>query len=755
MSVATFDTEAFSYAGWNFDTARQRWHGPPGAQKPGLPAVGAAVYWEHPSARVLCLSYDLRDGLGIRRWRPNWALPIDLIAYLLEGRPIEAHNAMFEFLAAHHDLTLRHGFPQIPLRQLRCSMATARVNGLPPKLEKLGEALALPIQKDKEGGKLMDVFSKPRNPTKADVRLRIYPEDDPERFDRYHTYCDFDVASEMAASDDPRMEPMTPEELELWFINQEMNWLGLGVDRAGVENCICIIEQAFDRYGKEMRVLTGGIGPNQVGVLRDWIEAQGVPIANLQEETIKAALARPNLPALAQRALEIRASIGSASVKKLYALQRQLCADSRVRDVLVHHGARTGRITAMGPQPLNLPKIGPKLATCVQCRQPYKPAHTACPWCHAPVSPTPKLGWKPDMVDHVLDIAASRSLPLIEYYFGDAMKAVVGCIRGLFQEDEDHEMVASDYTAIEAVITAELAGEQWRIDAFTNNEPIYLLSASRITGTPVAQYLAYAEAHGEHHPDRKTGKVAELSMGFGGGLGAWRKREEKEGIPPDRYSDDEIGQIVRAWRAASPGIVELWGGQGRGWPGNWNYRSEYFGLEGCFVQAILNPGRTYSYAGIGFYMRGDCLIMRLLSGREIKYPEPRLFTQGPSDRRPGEYLITYMQWRTAGIKGSEGWVRETIYGGKIMENLAQSISADITRTAIRRLRDAGYAIVLQVYDQIVCRVPRQPPCPARSDPQIIEVERILALPIDWARSPGGRPWPIRASDGWRSPRYQS
>ena len=86
------------------------------------------------------------------------------------------------------------------------------------------------------------------------------------------------------------------------------------------------------------------------------------------------------------------------------------------------------------------------------------------------------------MVDPVLEIMATRSLELVEWFFGNALLCISGCERGLFVGGPGHELIASDYSAIEAVVIAMVAGEQWRIDAFRANKPIYLLSAAKITG---------------------------------------------------------------------------------------------------------------------------------------------------------------------------------------------------------------------------------------------------------------------------------
>lgn len=127
-----------------------------------------------------------------RRWRPGQPLPYALFAHLEAGRPIEAHNAMFERLVWRMSRCRNTGFPPLNPYLLRCSMATARVNNLPGALGNLGDVLNVDVKKDAEGKRLIARYSVPRNPTKADPRTRIRPTDEPEG-EQIYEYCDTDI----------------------------------------------------------------------------------------------------------------------------------------------------------------------------------------------------------------------------------------------------------------------------------------------------------------------------------------------------------------------------------------------------------------------------------------------------------------------------------------------------------------------------------------------------------------------------------
>jgi DNA polymerase len=763
--IARLDVETYSAAGYVWNEAAQKWDGPKGAAKgKGLPVIGAAAYAEHPSTDILTVSYELpawwraahpeHGPPGKRRWNPTHSLPYDLFAYLADGHPIEHHNAMFERLIWQHVLTERYGWPPLNPYQQRCSMATARVAQYPAALGNLSDVLKLKTRKDKEGKRLLDKFSMPRKPTAKDKRRRILPAwmpgadpADAADFAKLEAYCDTDIDAEGEAS--AAMPPMTADELNFWWVDQEINSRGMGVDRAGLNACIVILDQLLERYGEEHRQLTNGLDATQLEAVRGWLAGHGIHTASMDADSVTGLLARlpPHPPGGTwppRRVLEIRQLTGSASVKKLYAMANQVCSDDRLRNLLNHHGARTGRPTGEGPQPLNLPRTGPKLVSCAACERPYRPTLDACPFCACADRKKDKAGgdvkqWTPAMVDHVLEVMALGSLDLVEWYFGDAALCISGCLRGLFVAAPGHELIASDYSAIEAVVIAMLAGEQWRIDAFRERKPIYLLSASKITGRTLEWYLEYAASHGEHHPDRqKIGKVAELGLGFGGWINAWLAFDDS-----GTFDESEIKRLIIAWRDASPAIVEFWGGQHRGRPWDRDRKAELYGVEGHAVWALQNPGQTTVFRGVAFETRemhtGRALIVRLPSGRELTYHNAHLTR---STRDNAEWAIVYWTWNSNPKYGAMGWGPMATFGGRLAENIVQAVAHDIMRYAVLNLRAAGYHTILHVYDEICAEIPIG--CGS-----IEEFESIMMQRPPWAHD-----WPIVATDGWRGARYR-
>lgn len=749
--VATIDFETYSEAGYIWNEAKRSWDGPPGSREKGLFAVGSRKFAEHPTAEILTASYMLPDGPK-RRWKPGDPPPLDLFEYLRAGGLIEAHNAMFERNMWTFVGVPKYGFPPVHPRQWRCSMAKGRASGFPGSLAQLGAAMRLSVQKDKRGKELINLFCVPRKPTKMDPSKRVLPEDDPDAFEGLQSYCDTDRDTEHEASS--RIPDLIPSEQEYWFADQEVNFRGLGVDLPHVECCAKIVSQVIDQFSRECEQITGGIRPSQVQAIVDWCKDMGVFLASLDMESLEEALKRPELQDSkhpVRRVLEIRQLTGSASVKKVFAM-RSFCSDAaRLHDLFIFHGARTGRDTHADVQPGNLPKAGPKVWHCLapMCNRWYGAHSPICPWCGSvqregegagsgkPGKPDKPESWGYHAVLDALEAIRSGDASVVQWVFGDALLAVSGVVRSLICAGEGNELICSDYSSIEAVVIAELAGEQWRIDAFHSGQDIYYHGASSVTGKTYEWYKAWEKENGQKHPDRqKLGKPAELGLGFGGWIGAWLAFGG-EG------TEDEIREVINKWRQASPMIVELWGGQFRGTP--WNPTSrEFFGLEGTSIQAVLNPGQRFTHRLISFEYRKDedVLHMYLPSGRSIKYREPRLTYGAKRDGWVEVYELTFMTQNTNPKMGMLGWVRMPTYGGRLAENATQAVARDIMANAVIKLEAANYPVVLRIHDELASEVPH-------GFGSVAEYERIMCDVPWWAVG-----WPIRADGGWRGKRYR-
>jgi DNA polymerase len=709
--LADMDFEIYSEAGYRWDDHKEKWVSITSSPPHGLGAVGAAVYAEHPSTEVLCLVYDLKDGRGKRIWVPGMPPPIDLFEHIKRGGLIEAWNSSFEFYIWNLCCVKKYGFPPLPLEQTRDAAAKARLWGLPGALGKAAKAIKSPVLKDEDGTRLLNKFSKPQNPTKKRPTRRVLPKDDLPDFAKLCQYCVGDVDAETNVS---LLTPdLPPEELDLWITDQRINTRGVYVDRDALNDCLEIVRQATVKYTEELRELTGGAvkSHSEVAGFQRWLLANGHDMDNMQKDTVAAALEDPLLNPRARRALEIRSALSSAAVLKLKAIKRRLCSDGRLRDMFLYSGAtRTSRWAGRGPQPQNLKSGGPKRVK----------------------------EWNIEAVEAALVAISKRDLDYLELLYGDALETVAGCIRALFCAAPGMELISSDFSAIEAVVNAALSGEQWRLEVFHTHGKIYETSASKITGMPLEEMLNFKRLHGRHHEYRKLGKTGELASQYQGWVGAWKAFGADKHFP----NDDQIKQAILAWRRESPMIEEFWGGQYRKHPERWEFTQELFGVEGCVVAAILDPGQVFGYRMVSFFYHRDVLYCRVPSGKYLAYHQPRLYpTEHRLAHRPS-WKITYMGYNTDSSKGAVGWVRLESWGGKFVENIVQKVARDIMANAIQNVERSNYPVVLHVHDETVSEVPD-------GFGSIEEYENLLMLQAQWFLG-----WPIKAAGGWRGRRFR-
>ena len=461
----------------------------------------------------------------------------------------------------------------------------------------------------------------------------------------------------------------------------------------------------------------------------------------MQKDTIVDALKDEFLPPQARRALEIRATLGAANVKKLRTLKLQVSSDGRLRDQYKYCGAdRTGRWSAGGVQLQNITAKGPKTSRCGCCGKIFgtKTKALGCPRCGNFVDIEAQPDWTIEAVEQAIEDILHRDLDHIELMWGDPIVLLCGCLRGLFMAKEGYKLVCCDFSAIEAVAAACLARCQWRIDIFAGHGKIYEQSAANATGLPFEEILQYKKDNGMHHPARKTiGKVRELAGGYGGWINAWKNFGAAEFM-----NDDEIKTDVLKWRDESPEIVDIWGGQFR-WcgPGKWDYRPELFGLEGATINAILHPGQCFSHIDITYGVWDDILFCRLPSGRYLHYHRPRLMDAEDKLNRGPCYQITFEGYNSNSTKGPIGWHRMETYGAREFENVVQAVSYDIQAEALKRCEDRNYPIVMHTHDEGTAEVPA-------GFGSVAEMSEILSERPTWASW-----WPLRAA-GWEHKRYQ-
>jgi len=708
--------------------------------KGGLNAVPVSVYAEDPLAEILSLVYDLKDGLGRRFWMPLLPAPIDLHNHIAAGLPIEAWNVTFEFWIWNMIGVRRFDWPPLELHQCHCAMAKSRRFGLPGGLDLAAQVLGTP-EKDKRGKTLLQKLTRPHTPTKTRPECRWTPQTAPADFRALYEYNDGDVYAEDCAS--AKIPDLTPYERQTWLLDQTINLRGVAVDVETLDAALDVHRQAISKYEPRLNEITQGAVQTvgQSAKFIEWVNSRGVFTTSLDINHRAEILKRTDIPDDVRAALDIAEMISSANIKKLYTLKRSLSSDGRLRDAYTYCGAdQTGRWSSGGVQLQNMTAKGPEgVAQCEACNRYFVPHADTCPHCGAWMWRKLQKGeWPVAAVESAILDVRTGSLEHVERIWGPPVDVLCGILRGLFIAAEGKKFVCCDFSAIEAVAAACLARCDWRIKVFQDpTKCIYTESASTITGTPVEVYKEYKKAHGSDHPDRKKiGKIAELASGYGGWINAWLSFGCE--LP-----EDEIKQHLLAWRAASPEIVDMWGGQFR-WcgPGKWDYRPELHGLEGCAIQAIMYPGQCFSYNDITYGVKDEVLYCRLPSGRFLHYHRPRLEPAEDKLRRGPAVKIVFEGYNTNTQKGPVGWIDMETFGGRLFENVVQAVSCDLQAEALHRCEQAGYPIVLHTHDEGCAEVPDSPRY------NVETMAAIMTSRPSWASW-----WPIRAA-GWEHKRYQ-
>lgn len=665
---------------------------------------GVWKYAENPFTEVLCLKIAVADEAPVM-WLPQkfeqyvtteFIIPDHLLAHFIaEADTIEAHNVEFERAIWEHVMT-RHGFAELPFHKLRCSASRAAVVGIPRGLGKACQVMGVSEQKDDVGYKVMMKMCKPKKATKPETKVLLslgwqpHPDnplmwllpdgtetyfwsEKPEDFTTLFSYCGQDVISERALS--KALPELTPSLYELWCVDQEINRRGVLVDEEGCLSMIQMSDAYKLRINKELQDITKGAVDKgtKIQPMMAWLSERGVVTYSLDAEAIAGILDQPLIPDDCRRVLELRREYAKSSVAKYEAAIKRRQTDGRLRAMFMFHGAHTGRFSGKGMQLQNLPSRG--------------------------------LIKNPEQALEL--VKRGCSIDMMQLLWESPLKVASSCIRSVLMAKPGHEIICSDYSAIEGRILAWLAGEQYILDGYIAGLDMYKIAAS---GALDVKYGDVDKAQ------RQIGKVIELACGYQGWIGAFHSMAKNYGL---ELPDDTIKELILKWRAARPLTVKLWAE-----------------IQAACELALLNPGKTSRYKNIQFHLAGQHLRCRLPSGRLLWFPFVRI---KPDVNRWGKpcYNISYM------VEDSESkqWMRKDTYGGKLVENIVQAISADITNPALVRLTNLGWHPILHVYDEIAC----EEPIGLRSVDELSE--EMCRLP-EWADG-----LPVTA-DGWVGPRYK-
>lgn len=620
-------------------------------------SFGVYKYSESEEFEILLFSYAYDFGeVHIVDLVSGEKIPDEVISDLRNPEVIKhAYNAQFEITCLN-----RAGY-QTFIDQWRCTMIHGAYLGYPMGLAKLGKALGLAQDKmkDKAGAALIRYFSVPCKPTKKNGgRTRNLPKHDPDKWFAYGMYNMQDVVTEMECYRRLSAFPV-PEEVEKqWQIDIRMNATGVGIDRQLVDGALAIDEKNKKVLLEEAYELTGLSNPNSRNQLLDWLNSNtNLELEKLTKDSVAAAMT--DADDVAKKVLTIRKKLAKSSVSKYEMMASATGQDGRLRGTLQFYGAnRTGRWAGRLLQVQNLPR---NYIT---------------------------------NLDIARDLVRGSNRVGLGLLFGDVSDTLSQLIRTAIVAKEGYTLCVADFSAIEARVIAWLSGETWRQKVFAEGGDIYCASASSMFGVPVVK-------HGVNGHLRQKGKVAELALGYQGGVNALKAM----GALDMGLTEEELPNIVELWRQASPKIKELW-----------------YTVEKAAVYTVTTGNPMTLDHGITFRLEVDpfygyrYMTIELPSGRKLFYPDPHIKLNNFD--REAVHFKTQL---------NNAWVTESTYGGKLVENITQAVARDCLALTLMRLSENGLPAIMHIHDEAVIEVPKD-----EASEYLDIVEKTFALPIPWA-----------------------
>lgn len=573
---------------------------------------GAWLYSRHPDTEVLCLAYEYQGEAGLFVPDPfmpgGLDLPPSLYGAFLDGATFEAHNAFFEQVIWQHICVDRWGWPAIRLDQWRCTAAISSAHSLPRSLDGAASALGLIEQKDKEGHRVMLKLSKPRKPSKHNPATYF---DGDKDFEKLYSYCKQDVQTQKGLSED--LAPLSPSELDVWRLDQTINRRGIRVDRDAVEGALLILHTYQQEVNRTLEALTGGeVGSiGEVARIKKYVNDLGDPIESLAKGHLTEVLATWDLDPVSRELLELRLAAGRSSVKKFQAMLRRMDSDDRVRELIVYHGAHSGRWAGRGIQVQNLPKGSIK---------------------------------DQDEIESAIDVIKTGSLEALRLSYSDPMDVLSSCLRGMLCAAPGHTLYCADYASIEARFLMWLAGETGAVAMFRDGADIYSSFASEIFGHPI-----------EGDKDkRQLGKIGILGAGYQMGGAKFHKTCASWGL---EISEALADKTIATYRKAYPRVKRLW-----------------YETERAAIKAVKHPGAIIQQGKIKYRVEGYLLYIRLPSGRKMAYYKPEIHEHVQFGKEQLTYMgisAPSYKWQRQSTYG--GKIVENIVQGACRDVMAEAM----------------------------------------------------------------------------------
>lgn len=445
----------------------------------------------------------------------------DRLFELVKDRYVAAHNAGFE------EEVLRQLKIKLPASRFIDSAMIARAAGAGGKLEAAAAQL-LHTEKMVAGKNLIQLFSIPSKQQREDGDLEFdlnLPVRFPTGWSTFMDYCELDAMLSLRIVEEHGFANglIDQAELENSAITMEMNQTGWTVDVPAVQE---MQRRYLENKGRALATFreendAPDLNLNSLPQLKKWCADRGIRASSFDEKHVASLIKRLNkrleaddngTQLLESRKyddycavldlMETKQILGGSSLKKLQVILDTVGDDGKLRDQYLHIGAgQSWRTTGRSVQMQNLKRLK-----------------------------------EPANMDELqeLDIQWSN-------------EKLAENLRQVFTSSHpDGFLIVGDFSSVESRGLAWLAGAEWKLRAYRAGKDMYKVLAAEIYATPYDDITKV---------QRTTGKVGELSCGYGAGGGAVESFAQGMGVD---MTEGEANQLVSNWRVVNPEIVQLW-----------------------------------------------------------------------------------------------------------------------------------------------------------------------------------------------------
>lgn len=617
-------------------------------------------------------------------------IPKEVMKSLTDPKVVKVfHNSFFDRTVIRESLGIN-----IPVEQIWDTMVQTLAHGFPGALGELCDVLKIGEEKAKRksGHRLIHLFCKPQPANcKLDRATRLTH---PKEWAEFKEYAGYDIISMREIRKRIPRWNFNATERAIWFLDQKINDRGICLDRELIDGVLAAIKEEKKYLAGQTAAATDGTvqsATQRDEMLRYIADAHGIFLPDLRKDTLERRINDPELPEEIRELFALRLQSSKNSTAKFSRALRAVSSDGRLRGCLQYAGAaRTLRWAGRNVQPQNFPR------------------------------PTRK----PQDVDRVVEHFKAGSARFI---YEDTMTAAADCARGMLCASPGKMLAISDLANIEGRVAAWLAGEKWKLQAFRDfdsgkGEDLYKVAYGKAFQIPPAEVTK---------PQRSVGKVMELMLQYQGGVGAFLTGAATYRVDLNEMAEAALPAIPERFLHASKAYWEVASAEKkhfglsrrvfvacdslkRMWRDSHpRIERHWHELEEAWDMALCNPGEEIRVGKLIFIASRNYLRIRLPSGHhDIVYVQPK-----SAKKRSYMGRVGY----------AKQWRRIYTYGGKIFENICQSVARDVLAHGALLAETRDFEILLSVHDELITEF----------DPDtglgVEQLNECLAAPPPWCK----------------------